>query len=92
MKIVLEANWQGEKEGRARELPDKFSAEMVAWSGGVEREREEGRESPPSPSRWKFNAEWGWVSLSFSLSVVGNSWRPILAEGGRIRGACMDSR
>ena len=23
---------------------------------------------------WKFNAEWGWV--------VGNSWRPILAQGG----------
>ena len=39
-----------------------------------------GRESPS----WKFNAEWGWV--------VGNSWRPILAERGRIRGAYMDSR
>ena len=81
MKIVLEANWQGEKEGRARELPDKFSAEMVAWSGGVEREREEGRESPPSLPLGGNSMQNGGGSCSSSLG----RWKQLAADIGRGR-------
>ena len=71
---------KGEKEGRARELPDKFSAEMVAWSGGVEREREEGRESPPSPLGGNSMQNGGG-----SLSPCLGRWKQLAADIGRGR-------